>query len=177
MKIFRAIRNGGAFEFYEYIAKCLAGVIIGYLLLTAFPEQKGQFFWVLISILLSITPDNNSKIAFDRMRGNVVGSMVGLFTFLLHNPPNLLTICVGVVAVIAACYKLKLEGVCRTALVAFVIVLFYEGDLGTWLGAIYRMGSVTTGCLIGLFINFVFRRMSVPVLRKLEGGDKGDGGE
>jgi uncharacterized membrane protein YgaE (UPF0421/DUF939 family) len=177
MKIFKENTRGETIEFYEYIVKCLAGVSIGYMLLKAFPRESGQSYWVLLSILLSITHDNNSKVAYDRMRGNIVGSLAGLLTFLLHKPPNLLTVCVGVVLTITVCFRFNLKAVCRTALVGFIIVLIYEGDHGSWTGAIYRMGSVVAGCFIGLMMNYTFRKLSVPVLRSLEHEDKGDGGE
>src|SRR5208282_5577595 len=90
MKSFQAIAGVSALEFCEYNAKCFVGVTLGYCLYEAFPEQSGQFLWILISILLSITHDNNSKVAHDRMKGNVLGSAVGLFTFFLHQPPNLI---------------------------------------------------------------------------------------
>jgi uncharacterized membrane protein YgaE (UPF0421/DUF939 family) len=176
MKSFKEITRGNAFEFYEYILKCLAGVAIGFLLLKAFPRQSGQFNWLLISILLSITYDNNSKVAHDRVRGNIVGSLVGLFTFLLHNPPNLLTIGIGVVVTITLCFKLDLIEVCRTALVGFVIVMIYEEAHGTWTGAIYRMVSVLLGCGIGLFINYLFRKIALPIFQRIEREAKQDHG-
>ena len=87
-----------------------------------FPGESNQFYWVLISVVLSITHDNNSKVAIDRMRGNIVGSVVGLVVYFLHNPPNLLDhLHIGVVLVITVCFALDLIVVCRTALVGFVI--------------------------------------------------------
>jgi uncharacterized membrane protein YgaE (UPF0421/DUF939 family) len=168
MKSFKEITQGNTFEFYEYIVKCLAGVTVGYILLKAFPEQSGQYSWLLISILLSITHDNNSKAAHDRMRGNIVGSLVGLFMFFLHKPPNLLTICIGVVVVIVLCFNLDLIAVCRTALVGFIIVMIYEEAHSSWMGAIYRMVSVVLGCLIGLIINHTFRKITLPMLQRAE---------
>ena len=151
---FKEIGTASRFEFYEYNAKCLVGVAVGYLLYRSFPEQSGEYLWLMISILLSITHDNNSKVAYDRMKGNVLGSAVGLFTFFLHNPSNLLTICIGVVLTIAICHHLKLIGVSRTALVAFIIVVLYEEAHAGWIGAVYRMSSVVVGCAIGLAINY-----------------------
>jgi uncharacterized membrane protein YgaE (UPF0421/DUF939 family) len=168
--------QGRTFEFYEYIVKCLAGVSVGYLLLKAFPEQSGQYSWLLISILLSITHDNNSKAAHDRMRGNVVGSLVGLSVFFLHRPPNLLTVCIGVAVTIAICFELDLIGVCRTALVAFIIVVIFEEAHSSWLGAIYRMVSVVLGCLIGLVINYTSRKITLPIFQRIESQDNQDGG-
>lgn len=156
------------FEFYEYIIKCLVGVTLGYLLWATFPRESGQFYWLLISVLLSITHDNNSKVAHDRMKGNIVGSLVGLFTFLLRKPANLLTICIGVALTIVLCFRLKLISVCRTALVGFIIVILYEEQHSSWMGAIYRMGSVVLGCVLGLAINYVFRKLTAPLLHSLE---------
>jgi uncharacterized membrane protein YgaE (UPF0421/DUF939 family) len=178
MRSFKEVTRGRTFEFYEYIVKCLAGVSVGYLLLKAFPQQSGQLSWLLISILLSITHDNNSKAAYDRMRGNIVGSMVGLLVFFLHNPPNLPTVCVGVVATITICFNLDLIAVCRTALVAFIIVMIFEETHSSWTGAIYRMASVILGCLIGLVINYTFRKITLPLIQKIESeATHEDGGE
>ncbi len=167
MRIVKEITRGNTLAFYEYIVKCLVGVSIGYLLMRAFPQQSGQFYWVLISVVLSITHDNNSKVAFDRMRGNIVGSVVGLLVYFLHNPPNLLTICIGVALVITACFALNLISVCRTALVGFVIVMMYEADHSSWAGAIYRMVTVVLGCMLGLGINFAFRKLTTPMFQKV----------
>jgi uncharacterized membrane protein YgaE (UPF0421/DUF939 family) len=168
MKNFKEITKGDIFLYSEYILKCLAGVTLGYLLLKAFPNQSGQYYWMLISILLSITHDNNSKVAYDRMRGNVLGSLVGLVMFFLHNPPNLPTVCIGVVVTILFCIYLDLMGVCRTALVGFIIVMIYEEAHSSWAGAIYRMVGVILGCLIGLVINFAFRKITLPLFQRID---------
>ena len=168
MRSFEEITKGKPVMFYEYIAKCLVGVTIGTLLMQAFPRQNGQYYWLLISILLSITHDNNSKVALDRMRGNIVGSLVGLCMYLLHSPPNLLTICLGVVATILLCFNLDLVAVCRTALVGFIIVMIYEETHSSWTGAIYRMVGVVLGCLIGLGINYIFRKITAPLFKAAE---------
>ena len=166
MKSLKEVMGSNKLTFYEYVAKCLVGVSVGYLLMRAFPRESGQYYWVLLSVVLSITHDNNDKVAIDRMRGNVVGSVVGLLVFFLHNPPNLLTICIGVIMVITLCFGLDLIGVCRTALVGFIIVMMYEADHSSWMGAIYRLISVVGGCMLGLLINYTFRRLTSPIFHK-----------
>jgi uncharacterized membrane protein YgaE (UPF0421/DUF939 family) len=168
MKSFKEATHGNTFEFYEYMLKCLVGVTVGYLLLKAFPKESGQLSWMLISILLSITHDNNSKAAYDRMRGNIAGSLVGLLVFFLHNPPNLLTVCIGVAVTITLCFCLDLIPVCRTALVAYIIVMIFAETHSTWFGPIYRMVSVVLGCVIGLVINQTFRKITLPIMQKIE---------
>lgn len=167
MKSFKEIGGVSRLEFCEYNVKCFVGVTVGYAFYKAFPQQSGQYLWMLISILLSITHDNNSRVAYDRMKGNILGSAVGLFAFFLHNPPNLLTICIGVALTIAICFHLKLIGVSRTALVAFIIVVLYEEAHSSWEGAVDRMGSVVVGCWIGLMINYAFRKVAIVFYRPI----------
>ncbi|HLX63124.1 MAG TPA: FUSC family protein [Planctomycetota bacterium] len=172
----RKLARAGTVEFYEYNLKCFVGAAIGYGFYVAYPQHSRQFLWMLISILLSITYDNDSKVAFDRMKGNIIGSAVGLFVFVLHNPPNYATVCVGIALAIAICFMLKLIAVSRTTLVAFIIVLFYEEANSSWHGALYRMTSVIGGCLIGLVINYIFRKLvtafHLPVSTPAQGAGK-----
>jgi len=168
MKSFKEIAGVSALDFFEYHAKCLVGVSIGYLLYKAFPRNAGFYLWLLISILLSITHDNSSKVAYDRMKGNIVGSVIGLMVFFLHDPPNLLTLCIGVAAVVTVCFRLNLIGVSRIALVAFIIVMVYEQSAYSWKGAVYRVVAVMGGCLTGLMINHVFRKLTDAVYRPVQ---------
>jgi len=147
----------GTFELWEYIVKCLVGIAIANYLSIAFPQHKDLCLWLLISVLLSITPDNNSKAAHDRIRANIIGPFVGFIMFPLFPPPSLLAVFIGVVLTILICFKLNLLQVSRTALVGLIIVMAYEKNHDHWIGAIFRMCSVVIGCLIGLAINYLFR--------------------
>ena len=175
MKSFQEIAGISPLVFWEYNLKCIVGVTVGYLLYAAFPDERGQFLWILLSILLSRTHDNNIKVAHDRMKGNIVGSMVGFVVFFLHDSPNLLKICLGVVLTITLCSFFNLITVCRTALVAFIIVVLNEETQSSWQGALYRVACVVVGCLIGLIINFVFRKLSEVFYRSFVGSDENDG--
>lgn len=179
MKRFDLVTRGNSLAFSEYVVKCLVGVSIGYLLMKTFPRESGQYYWLLISVVLSITHDNNSKVALDRMRGNVIGSLVGFAVFLLHQPPNLLTICIGVAITVTVCFALDLISVCRTALVGFIIVIMYEGEHGSWTGAVYRMLGVVLGCTLGLIINYTFSKLTSPMFQRLaaEAGPEDAGSE
>jgi hypothetical protein len=95
------------------------------------------------------------------MKGNVVGSLVGFAAYFVHNPANVLTICLGVATTVTICSLMKLIVVARMALAAFVIVVLYEEEHSSWEGAVYRMTCVVVGCFIGLVINCVFRRLAM----------------
>jgi uncharacterized membrane protein YccC len=138
-----------------YAVKCVLGLCLGYALYRAFPEH--QFFWSMISIMLVLAPDgvDSNKLAFERMGANVVGSTIGMLIYLLHRP-NLLLLCVGVVATIAVGTKLKLENAIRSALVSLIIVMINEQQNNSWKTALERIGCVIAGCGIAMLITFAF---------------------
>lgn len=134
-----------------YTAKCVVGFIIGYSLYTAIPQY--EVYWTLLSILLVLTPEDKDakRLAFERMKANLIGSVVALVLFLIHKP-NLTLIIIGVLAIIAICHVMNLLNVARTAMATLIIVLIYEQETTSWLGAVERLVCVVGGCLIGLGI-------------------------
>lgn len=110
---------------FIYAIKCLTGLSIGYLLYLRFPNH--EFYWSLISILLVIAPDSqdSTKLAFNRMAANVIGSIIGLL-FFITNGPAFLLLATGVIATIVICALLNLILVGRTALAALIIVMIHE---------------------------------------------------
>jgi len=140
---------------FIYVLKCLAGLSAGYILYISFPQYP--FFWSIISTLLVLAPDaaDSNKLAFDRMRANIIGSTAGLLIFLIHEPTFLL-ICAGIVLTIMICSMLKLMGTVRTSLAALIIVTVHAGQPATWHTAVERMVCVVAGCVIGLAVTFIF---------------------
>ena len=43
----------------------------------------------------------------------------------------------------------------------------YEGEHGSWTGAIYRMLGVVLGCTLGLAINYTFSKLTSPMFQRL----------
>lgn len=158
------------YQLMEYIIKCIIGVSGTFLLFLVFPAFHDQLYWVIISVILSITHDNDSKAAVDRMKGNIVGSVVGLIGYFLEifsqrstylsqfsdTPSSIVLIIIGVIITITLCALLGFITVTRTALVAFFIVMIYEDNHHSYYGAIMRLISTVSGCLLGLIINKTF---------------------
>jgi uncharacterized membrane protein YgaE (UPF0421/DUF939 family) len=112
----------------------------------------------MVSVVLVIAPDgkNSNRLAFDRMKANVLGSSIGLLLFLIHQP-NLFLICIGVMLAIIIGTFLKLNTAMRSTLSALVIVMIHEAqENSTWHVAVERMGCVMVGCIIGLLITIGF---------------------
>jgi len=134
-----------------YAVRCIIGFIIGYTIYVTLPDYEG--YWTLLSILLVITPEDKDakRLSIERMKANLIGSCVALILFLIHRP-NLFIILIGVMAIIVICYGFNLLNVARTAMATLIIVLIYEQETTSWLGAVERLVCVVTGCLIGLGI-------------------------
>jgi uncharacterized membrane protein YgaE (UPF0421/DUF939 family) len=140
---------------YIYILECIVGLSICYMLYKNFPQH--QFYWSMISAVLVIAPDgkDSDRLAFDRMKANILGSLIGLLLFLIHQP-NLFLICIAVILTIIIGTFLKLNNALRSALSALVIVMIHEEEKSsTWHIAIERMGCVMLGCIIGLLITLI----------------------
>ncbi|MCO6174741.1 FUSC family protein [Flavobacterium sp. NRK F10] len=147
-----------------YIFRCCLGFWIGYELYVHFIEH--QLYWALLSIVLVISPEakDSKRLAIERFKANFIGSGIGLLCFLI-GAPNFFMIIVGIVLAIIICYVFKLMNVVRTAIVALIIVLIYERDNMSWMGAIERFSGVALGCLIGLAIT-VITSYGINFLRK-----------
>jgi uncharacterized membrane protein YgaE (UPF0421/DUF939 family) len=136
-----------------YLLKCLAGVAICYLLYIKVPNYP--FFWALVSVVIATAPDNSNKLAYDRMIANLLGCGVGLCLFPLYLP-ELLSLCIGVVLILAIGYALKISSTLRSAMAALIIVSIHERQSREWYVSIERVVCVIIGCLAALLVALVF---------------------
>jgi len=139
-----------------YIAKCILGVIICYFLYKQFPQYP--FYWSLVSVAITISPDSSNKLAYDRIIANTLGCAVALLIYPVQ-APSLLLLCLGVAITIAAGTLLKLTNVLRTAIAALVIIIITEGEHRNWQIALERVGCVITGCVVALAVTLLFNKV------------------
>jgi len=139
-----------------YIAKCILGVIICYFLYKQFPQYP--FYWSLVSVAITISPDSSNKLAYDRIIANTLGCAVALLIYPIQ-APSLLLLCLGVAITIAAGTLLKLTNVLRTAIAALVIIIITEGEHRNWQIALERVGCVITGCVVALAVTLLFNKV------------------
>lgn len=147
----KLIRYSIGSDLIVYGFKCIVGFLIGYQLYLGFPEY--ELYWTLLSIILVISPEAKDarRLSIERFKSNLIGSGIGLFCYFIH-APNVYMLVLGIILSIATCYFFNLMNVARTAIVALIIVLIHEQTQMSWIGAVERFISVTTGCFIGLSI-------------------------
>lgn len=146
-----------------YIFRCIIGFVIGYEIMMAYPEH--DLFWVLLSIILVISPEgkDSRRLTVERVKSNLIGSMVGLCCVFINHEPSLYLIIFGIIITCITCYLLKVMNMARVAIVALLIVLLQPHLSNIELSPIFRFGTVALGCLIGfsvtLFTSIGIRRL------------------
>ncbi len=138
-----------------YLAKCVIGVILCYILYKEFPQYP--FYWAIVSVVIAISPDNSNRLAYDRMKANILGCSIGLCLYTLHIP-TLLLLCIGIIGTICVGIALRLTTTLRSAMAALIIVLIHEDQVKQWYLPLERVLCVIAGCLVALFVSLVFNR-------------------
>lgn len=109
-------------------------------------------------MVLVVSPENDRRLAYLRIEGNVLGSAIGLLLFFLPLP-TLIILCLGIGLTITVGFSLSLKASVRTAVAANVIVLFQEQAEHSWNVALNRVGCVLVGCAVGFIITIVSAKL------------------
>ncbi len=139
--------------FNTYIIRCVLGVAICYILYIHFPHYP--LSWSIVSVALATAENNDNKLAYNRIKANLLGGLVGLILYFIPLP-GLVLICIGVAITILLGHLLSLEDSLRSALAALVIVFIREVHSKSWKIALERVGCVLIGCLVALGITLCF---------------------
>jgi uncharacterized membrane protein YgaE (UPF0421/DUF939 family) len=138
-----------------YIAKCLTGTLVIFLL--SYFLEYPSISWCLISLLLVLSPDNKEamKLAVNRIKANLVGVGVACVCLLIASK-GVLIVSAAVTVTIVLCYLFNLITPMRSALAATVIILLHEGSKHLWVAPVERVLQVLSGCLIAMVVTYVF---------------------
>jgi uncharacterized membrane protein YgaE (UPF0421/DUF939 family) len=150
-----------------YIAKCITGISIVFLLSWLFNYH--DIGWCIISVILVISPDSKEALplAITRIKANLLAGVASLL-FLLFGPSNILTICLSLAVTIILCHIFKVMAGSRSALAAVIIIMMHNNDnpapVHFWFTALERILSVISGCLIALTVTFLYhQKLHYPV--------------
>lgn len=139
-----------------YAAKCVTGILLCSLL-SMYLSAWIDYPWSLISVVLVLSPEGKDavELALTRIKANLVGASVGVL-MLISQLPWPWNIAVGAGMALFICDRLKLNAAARSTLAAVIIILLHPESSRLWVSAVNRVGAVITGCIIGLFITYVF---------------------
>jgi len=136
-----------------YIIKCLVGVSICYIPYVLFPQYP--FYWAIVSVALVLSPDHSTTQAYNRIKANVLGCLVGICLYPLQLP-DLLILCIGVTLTICLGLAFNVKDAIRSALAGLVIVTIQAERSKHWYIALERLMCVVSGCVVALLITLLF---------------------
>ena len=155
-KRFFELDRAACFSHLNYLLRVILGVIVCFIFYKSIPQYP--FYWSPVSVVLATSVDNSSNQAYDRIKANVLGCLVGISL----NPvdlPELLVLCLGAVIIVFLAIGLRITGTVRSALAAFIIVTIQVGQTKHWVIALERVLCVVTGCLVALLLTLIFKRL------------------
>lgn len=136
-----------------YAGKVMVGVLLCYVL--SLSVSRIDYIWSLISLILVMSPEGKDALELSviRIKGNVLGCLVGvLFLFAgFENPVNIIA---GGVVALFICSRLKLMAGARSTLVALIITLLHTEIADHWIAALTRVAAVVAGCAIALGVTY-----------------------
>ncbi len=141
-----------------YIGKITTAILLCYVLSHA--VSRIDYIWALISAILVMSPEGKDAVELSviRIKGNIVGVLVGVFFLLvaLENPVNIIA---GGAVALFICHRLKLMPGARATLVALVITLMQTDPTDHWGSAATRVAAVVAGCAIALVATELFHNV------------------
>ena len=140
-----------------YVLKCVSGCAL--LLLLRFYQPEIDISWILISMLLVLSPDEQEIIPLTviRVKANLIGSATAII-FLLLTGSVPMALCLAIFVTIIACYKLALMTGVRPALAAVAIILLHPQGTHLWSTPYERIAMVAAGCLLAFILTCLFHR-------------------
>ena len=139
-----------------YLIKVILGVVICYVLYKSVPEYP--FYWSLVSVVLATSLDRNTNQAYDRIKANVLGCVVGASLYPIELP-ELLVMCIGVIIIVFLAIAFRITSTTRSALAALIIILLQAEATKHWYIAMERVVCVVTGCVVALLLTLLFNKL------------------
>lgn len=144
------------FSHLVYLIKVILGVIICYILYKSIPEYP--FYWSLVSVVIATSLDRSTDQAYDRIKANILGCVVGASLYPIQLP-ELLIMCIGVVIIVFLAIGFKITSTLRSALAAFIIICLQIETIKHWYIALERVVCVVAGCVVALLLTLFFNKV------------------
>ena len=146
-------------RFRAYLIKPALGVAFCYGMRLLIPNR--ETLWSIVSVVLVLAPDDKDaiKLAFDRMKANWTGALIGWLAA-LTGWPGLVALPLAVPLAILVCLWLRLGTATRSALAGLVIVYVRDPGMAAGAAAFDRAFFVMLGCLVGLLITIGARGLA-----------------
>ncbi|MBF7689086.1 aromatic acid exporter family protein [Acinetobacter rathckeae] len=158
-----------------YVIKILLCAITITVLSICFNQNQVShlFLWGSLTAFFSIQADIKLKVNFNQVTGNLIGSSIGVGTWLLvshfSKQQSYINIeywllILGIVLTTTTCILLKHAEYCGIALSGLLIVTVYDVTHNTFEGALWRILFCVVGCIVAYTID-AFVRYFIPYFK------------
>ncbi|UOE50850.1 FUSC family protein [Mucilaginibacter sp. SMC90] len=149
--------------FIIYLIQCIIGVSIGFY---CFQKNAEAGAWVLVSTIMVLAPDKDEaiKFAFNRIKANLIGAVVGLLLALIH-PFNVFMMAFGVVLAATFCELLSIKSAIRSATVGVILISLAPVGKTFYEVAAARAIGVGLGCMIALILTVTMHALVKAIYR------------
>lgn len=141
---------------FRFALRLALGMGIGIAVYKYFHIPHG--YWIAMTVMIVLQPEFGATIkkAFRRMKGTVLGVIVGTLIFLFHFPLSVNVAIVTICSLLMTWYLLRNYAVAAFFITIMVIALFHLIEPVTWqLGGI-RLINTLAGCGLALLGGFAF---------------------
>ncbi|WP_455537770.1 aromatic acid exporter family protein [Terrisporobacter sp.] len=115
------------------------------------------FAAITCCICMQITVKSSLTSGFNRLKGTLIGGIVG-FIFALIHPGSAILACIGIIATIYICNSLKLNSSIVIACIIYCAIYLGMDNNNALLYSVSRMWDTFVGVIIAVAVNyFVFR--------------------
>ncbi|MEL4296863.1 FUSC family protein [Acinetobacter ursingii] len=153
----------------QYIIKILTCTIIISIISITFDKDKTSnfFLWATLTSFFTLQADQNIKVNFNQITGNIIGSIVGiLIWFLIFSASHYVAyinleywfLILGIFLTTLICIIVRHTEYCGIALASFLIVTIYDVAHQTIEGTLFRIVFCAAGCFIAYLVDIAVRR-------------------
>ncbi len=154
--------------------KTAVAVLVCMLAMMFFPVENAFYACIAAVICMQQTMEHTIRIGLDRMKGTIVGALLGIGALMLQQCITIdLTIIFapfGVIFVLYLCNVMKMPASCSIGCVVYLSILLVQRDMPPYLFGIVRALETFVGILIAMLVNFCLDRSFIQKIRRFRKG-------
>ena len=142
--------------------KTVVAVAICMVIMLFFPVEKAFYACIAAVICMQQTVEHTVRTGLNRMKGTVVGALLGIAGLLLQQHVNLdlqiVLAPVGVLLILYLCNIMKMPASCSIGCVVYLSILLVQRDLSPFMFGLMRTLETFAGIVIAMIVNFFLDR-------------------
>lgn len=150
--------------------KTTIAVFLCMLIISFFPVENAFYACIASIVCMQQTLEHTIRVGLNRMKGTVVGALLGIGGLMLQQYTELNLVIVlaplGVLLVLYLCNIMKMPASCSIGGLVYLSILLVQRDMPPYLFGMVRTLETFVGIVIAMLVNFCFDRTFVEKIRR-----------